>query len=71
MNPMDPNHHPEIDDSNFLMEDDVSKYRMMVGSLDWLITLGRYDIQYVKVKSSVARHMMIPREGHMHAIALS
>ena len=45
-NPMDPNYHPEIDDSNFLVGEDVSKYRMMVGSLNWLVTLGRYDIHY-------------------------
>ena len=65
-NPMDPNFHPEMDDSNFLVGDDVTKYRMMVGSLNWLVTLGRYDIHYAV--STLARHMMIPRQGHMHAM---
>ena len=44
MNPLDPNYHAEIDDSDFLVGDDISKYRMMVGSLNWLVTLGRYNL---------------------------
>ena len=65
-NPMDPHFHPEIDDSDFLVGEDISKYRMMVGSLNWLITLGRYDIQFSV--TTLARHMMMPRQGHMHAM---
>ena len=63
---MDPNYHAEIDNSDFLQGDDISRYRMMVGSLNWLVTLGRYDIQYTV--GTLARHMMTPRQGHMHAI---
>ena len=66
MNPLDPNYHAEIDDSNFLVGEDISKYRMMVGSLNWLVTLGRYNIHYTVC--TLARHMMIPRAGHMHAM---
>ena len=66
MNPMDPNYHPEIDDSDFLVGDQVSLYRMMVGSLNWLVTLERHDIHYAT--GSLARHMMMPREGHLHAM---
>eukprot|EP00957_Ditylum_brightwellii_P037915 2867715-Ditylum_brightwellii.AAC.1 len=46
MNPMDWNHHAKINDSDFLTGDDISKYRMMVGRLNWLVTLGCYDIHY-------------------------
>ena len=66
MNPMDPNFHPETDDSDFLIGEDISKYRMMVGSLNWLVTLGRYDIHYAVC--TLARHMMMPRQAHMHAM---
>eukprot|EP00957_Ditylum_brightwellii_P149861 11413369-Ditylum_brightwellii.AAC.1 len=66
MNPMDPNFHAETDDSDFLTGDDISKYRMMVGSLNWLVTLGRYDILYAVC--TLARHMMMPRQGHMHVM---
>jgi len=66
MQPGDPKYHPEIDESEFLVGDEVSKYRMMVGSLNWLVTLGRYDIHYVT--NSLARYLMCPREGHMMAM---
>ena len=65
-NPMDPSYHAEVDNSDFLEGDDISKYRMMVGSLNWLVTLGRYDIHFAV--TTLARHMMIPRQGHMHAM---
>ena len=39
---------------------------MMVGSLNWLVTLGRFDIHYTVI--TLAHHMMIPRQGHMHAM---
>eukprot|EP00957_Ditylum_brightwellii_P165089 12569194-Ditylum_brightwellii.AAC.1 len=38
----------------------------MVGSLNWLVTLGHYDFHYTVC--TLARHMMIPRQGHLHAI---
>mmetsp|Transcript_2008 Transcript_2008/g.2744 ORF Transcript_2008/g.2744 Transcript_2008/m.2744 type:complete len:97 (-) Transcript_2008:839-1129(-) len=63
---MDTNFHPEIDDSNFLEGDDISLYHMMVGSLSWLIALGRYDVHYAS--SSLARHNMFSRQGHIHAM---
>ena len=66
MNPMDPHYHAEVDGSDFLEGDEISKYRMMVGSLNWLVTLGRYDIHYTVC--TLARHMMIPRKGHMMAM---
>ena len=39
---------------------------MIVGSLNWLVTLGCYDIHYTVC--TLARHMMMPRVGHMHAM---
>ena len=65
-NMLDPNYHAEIDDSNFLEGEDIPKYRMMVGSLNWLVTLGRFDIHYAVI--TLARHTMMPREGHLHAM---
>ena len=66
MNPMDPNFHPASDDSNLLINKDISKYRMMVGSFNWLVTLGQYGIHYDVC--ILARHMMILRQARMHAM---
>eukprot|EP00957_Ditylum_brightwellii_P062640 4753964-Ditylum_brightwellii.AAC.1 len=40
--------------------------RMMVGSLDWLVTLGHYDIHYIVC--TFAQHMMMPQQGYLHAM---
>ena len=64
--PEEHDYHPEVDESPFLEGDLVSKYRMMVGSLNWLVTLGRYDVHHAA--STLARHMMMPREGHLQAM---
>ena len=39
--PMDPDYHPEIDNSIVLSDDLIAKYRMLVGSALWAATLGR------------------------------
>ena len=38
----------------------------MVGSLNWVITLGRFDIQYAV--STMARYNGAPRSGHLKAL---
>jgi hypothetical protein len=64
--PMDPEYHPELDETPLLCPDDVSKYRSVVGSLNWVLTLGRFDIAYAL--STMSRYNMAPREGHMKAL---
>ena len=39
--PMAEDYHPEIDESPELSPDEASKYRSVIGSLNWIITLGR------------------------------
>ena len=63
--PMAENYHPEIDDSPILSDDDASKFRSIIGSLNWLITLGRFDVHYAT--NSLSRFSMAPREGHLKA----
>ena len=44
--PMETNDHPEMDVSNVLNEDMHRKYQMLIGMLNWLVTIGRIDISY-------------------------
>jgi len=44
----------------------ASTYRTFVGSANWIITLGRFDICFAV--SSLARYLMAPRQGHLLAI---
>ena len=43
--PLEKNDHPELDTSDILEGQQVNPYLTIVGQLQWLITLGRFDIQ--------------------------
>ena len=55
--------HPELDTSALLDPINASKYRALIGSANWLVTLGRFDIQFAT--NALARFSMAPREGHL------
>ena len=42
--PFDKNDHPELDTSEVLEGDMAAKYLTMVGQLQWLVILGRFDL---------------------------
>ena len=42
--PLDKNDHLELDTCEFLEGDKAEKYLTMVGQLQWLFTLGRFDL---------------------------
>ena len=63
--PMDENYHPELDTSAFLAPKVASQYRGIIGSCNWLITLGRIDICYAT--HALARFAMAPRTEHFDA----
>ena len=63
---MDPNYHPETDQTEFLILAEITKYQMLVGSANWAVSLGRFDIHYAV--STLARYSALPRQGHLQAI---
>ena len=64
--PFQEDYHPELDMSDLLSGPDISKYKSLIGSGNWLITLGRFDIQYAI--SALSQYSMAPRRGHMEAL---
>ena len=64
--PMNADCHPELDTAPFLNDLDATKFRGMTGSCDWLITLGRFDINCAV--NVLSRYSMQPREGHLKCI---
>ena len=64
--PFEKNDHPEWDTSDILEGQQVNDYLTMVGQLQWLITLGRFDIQAQKL--SMSRFRAQPRQGHLERI---
>ena len=60
---LDKNDHPELDTSEILEGDMAAKYLTMLGQLQWLVTLWRFDI-HAQV-ATMSRFRAAPRQGHM------
>ena len=43
--PLDKGDHPELDETDFCLHKDMKKYQSMIGALQWLVSLGCFDIQ--------------------------
>ena len=61
--PLEPNDHPEMDDSAILEEKGRAQYLSMIGQLQWLVTLGRIDV--MSAATTMARFRIEPRDGHL------
>jgi hypothetical protein len=64
--PMSDQYHPETDETPLLDDRGGSIYRGLIGSANWAVTLGRFDIQYAT--QMLSRFSMAPREGHLDAM---
>jgi hypothetical protein len=64
--PMEASYHPESDATDLCGPKDASLYRGLIGSANWMITLGRFDIHYAT--GALARFSMAPRQGHIKAM---
>jgi hypothetical protein len=63
--PMDHLYHSEEDTTDLLDPKQSSIYRGLIGSANWVVTLGRFDIAYAV--NNLARYCMSPRQGHLEA----
>ena len=61
--PMEPGDHPEVDETDFLFGQEITKYQMLCGCAQWAVTLGRFDVQFAT--NTLARYATMPREGHL------
>ena len=64
--PLVKNDHPEIDTSEELGEEGISIYMSLIGSLQWLISLGRFDVATAVM--TMSRFRAAPRKGHMERV---
>jgi hypothetical protein len=61
--PLEKGNHPELDTSEELDTEGINKYQTMIGSLQWAISLGRFDIQTATM--TMSRLMEAPRQGYL------
>ncbi len=61
--PLEKGDHPELDTSELLDFDGIQKYQSLIGALQWVISIGRFDVMtHVMTLSSFRA---APRKGHM------
>ena len=66
MSPLEPGDHPEMDTSELLDADGIHQYQSLIGSLQWIWSLGRYDMGCAVM--SMSSHRVAPRRGHLERI---
>ena len=64
--PLEKGDHPELDNSTLLDEDGISKYQSLIGSLQWAISLGRFDI--ITSVMTMSSFRAAPRKGHLERV---
>ena len=64
--PLDKNDHPEIDESPELDDIGRKKYQSLIGTLQWLISLGRFDIATAVM--TMSRFRAAPKQGHLDRV---
>jgi hypothetical protein len=64
--PLEKGDHPELDTLQLCDADQIAQYQSMIGSLQWIVTIGRFDINTVVMTMSGFR--MAPRIGHLNRL---
>ena len=61
--PLPKGDHPELDHSEFLGEEETEIYQSLIGSMQWAVSIGRFDIQVAVMTLSSFRAQ--PCRGHL------
>ena len=60
---LDKKDYPELDDTDLLTGEPIQHYLTMIGQLQWLVTLGRFNI-HAQV-TTMSRFRSASRKGHL------
>ena len=64
--PLKKNDHPELDISPLLDADGIAKYQLIIGALQWIIALRRFDVATAVM--AVSGFRAAPRQGHLERV---
>ena len=64
--PLEKGDHPELDTSELLGDDGIQQYQSLIGTLQWTISLGRFDVGTAVMSMSSFR--VAPRVGHLERL---
>jgi Reverse transcriptase (RNA-dependent DNA polymerase) len=63
VSPLEPGDHPEFDESDLLDFEGIKQYQSLIGSIQWAVQLGRFDVATATMTLSAYRSA--PRVGHL------
>ena len=66
MSPLVKGDHPELDTSELLDIEQMQIYQSLIGSLQWVIQIGRFDVSTAVM--TLSRFRAAPRQGHMDRV---
>jgi hypothetical protein len=58
--------HPELDTSDLLDMEGIKIYQSLIGALQWVIQIGRFDVATAVM--TMSRFRASPRQGHMDRV---
>ena len=61
--PLEKGDNPELDNTELLDHEGIAQYQSIIGSLQWAISLGRFDIATATM--SLSSYRSSPRKGHL------
>ena len=64
--PIEKNDHPELDTSELLDEEFIQLYQSLIGALQWVVSIGCFDVQTAVMTLSSFR--VAPRKGNLDRI---
>jgi hypothetical protein len=66
LSPIEKGDHPELDTSDLLDLEGINLYQSLIGALQWVITIGRFDINTAVMTLSTFH--AAPRKGHLERV---
>lgn len=64
--PLEKGDHPEIDESELCDKKEMKIYMSLIGQLQWLVSLGRFDIY--STLTTMSKFRVAPRKGHLERL---
>jgi Reverse transcriptase (RNA-dependent DNA polymerase) len=64
--PLEKSDHPELDTSELLDSSGITQYQSLIGALQWVISIGRFDVMTAVMTMSSFRGA--PRQGHLERV---
>ena len=64
--PLEKGDHPELDTSELLDLDQIQIYQSLIGALQWVVQIGRFDVATAVM--TMSRFRAAPRQGHMDRV---